>query len=47
MQSIPIDFETSRRRAWLARGHFAAIEARARAAGWGFVLLFVWLGAAQ
>lgn len=47
---IPTDFETLRRRAWLSRWHSVACakraEQRIRVAGWAFVCLFVFLGAA-
>jgi hypothetical protein len=47
MKMIPLDFETVRRRAWLARWHAATVESRARAAGWAAIVVFVFLGAAR
>jgi len=45
--NIPSDFETVRRRAWLAQWHAVTVEARVRATGWALILAFVMLGAAR
>ena len=43
----PIDFETTRRRHWLAHWHSATVERHVRLAGWTAILAFIVLGAAK
>ena len=43
----PIDFETARRRVWLAHWHSATVERRVRLAGWTAIFAFILLGAAK